>query len=92
MKWERDQCEIWSIIHFVQKGKREMEESIVYLHVYIYIIYICLYVCFCCLDNTDVLLDAKGETITVFVVIPDDSFYFAAVVCVVENLAENGVV
>lgn len=61
-------------------------------YMYIYIIYICIYVCFCCLDNTDVLLDAKREAITVFVVIPDDSFYFAAVVCVVENLAESGVV
>lgn len=59
---------------------------------YIYIIYICIYVCFCCLHNTDVLLDAKYEAITVFVVTPDDSFYFAAVVCVVENLAESDVV
>lgn len=47
---------------------------------------------FLVLDNTDVLLDAKCEAITIFVVTPDDSFYFAAVVCVVENLAEGGVV
>lgn len=68
-----------------------MEESIVYLYVYIYNIY--MYICLlCCFDNTDVLLDAKCEAITVFVVTPDDSFYFAAVVCVVENLAESGVV
>lgn len=53
--------------------------------------YICFF-CFCCLDNTDVLLDARCKAITVFVVTLDDSFYFAAVVCVVENLVESGVV
>lgn len=91
---KRGKWEIWSIFHFVQKGKREMEESIVYLIcIYIYIIYmyICFF-CFCCLDNTDVLLDARCKAITVFVVTLDDSFYFAAVVCVVENLVESGVV
>lgn len=39
-----------------------------------------------------VLLDARRDAITVSVVIPDGSFYFAAVICVVENLVESGVV
>lgn len=59
----------------------------IYTHTHMFIFFF-----FLVLDNTDVLLDAKCEAITIFVVTPDDSFYFAAVVCVVENLAEGGVV
>lgn len=82
----------YEVFFTLYKRVNERWKKALCTYMYIYIIYICIYVCFCCLVNTDVLLDAKREAITVFVVIPDDSFYFAAVVCVVENLAESGVV
>lgn len=72
-----------SMRHFtLYKRVNERWKKALCTYNYIYNVYI--YTFAFCLVNTDVLLNAKCETITVFVVILDDWFCFAAVVCVVE--------
>lgn len=72
-------------------NERWKKASCTYIYNYIYVY---IYTFAFCLVNTDVLLNAKCETVTVcfLIVTPDDWVCFAAVVCAVEILAESGVV